>query len=315
MRTGSTRYPHRLLGICLLAVSLYWTGTASAASQPSAYTEKGADTCLDCHEEAAVTGIFRTAHGRPSDARSPFGHGQLQCEACHGPGDSHANGKGKARPSVIRFGKKSDTPKAVQNEQCLTCHTKNAAHWGANAHAGNQVACADCHTLHQPKDAVRDVRTQTMVCTSCHQARAADALKPSHHPLHEGKMGCTSCHSPHGSTAPSAMKGNTVTETCTTCHAENRGPFLWEHEPVSEDCSNCHDAHGSTQPSLLKTRPPFLCQQCHDVQGHPSVAYGPDGLPGGGGVQRGVFLQAGSCLNCHSKVHGSNHPSGSKLMR
>jgi len=22
-----------------------------------------------------------------------------------------------------------------------------------------------------------------------------------------------------------------------------------------------------------------------------------------------------NCLNCHSQVHGSNHPSGSKLMR
>jgi hypothetical protein len=24
---------------------------------------------------------------------------------------------------------------------------------------------------------------------------------------------------------------------------------------------------------------------------------------------------AGSCLNCHSQVHGSNHPSGSRLTR
>lgn len=306
---------YRALAPILVAFALWVYASAAVSASVGTYTEKGADTCLDCHEDSAVTGIFRTAHGRPTDAHAPFGHGQLQCEACHGPGDAHANGTGKSRPSVIRFGKKSQTSKEVQNEQCLTCHAKNAAHWGANAHAGNQVACGDCHTLHQPKDPVRDFRTQTLVCTSCHQARGADALKPSHHPLLEGKMGCSSCHAPHGSTAPSALKANTVTELCTTCHAENRGPFLWEHEPVAEDCSNCHDAHGATQPSLLKSRPPFLCQQCHDVQGHPSVSYGPDGLSGSGGVQRGVFLQAGSCLNCHSKVHGSNHPSGSKLMR
>jgi hypothetical protein len=66
---------------------------------------------------------------------------------------------------------------------------------------------------------------------------------------------------------------------------------------------------------MLKTRPPFLCQQCHEVQGHPAVGYTPDGLPGGSGTQSGAFLLAGSCTNCHSKVHGSNHPSGSKLMR
>jgi hypothetical protein len=51
------------------------------------------------------------------------------------------------------------------------------------------------------------------------------------------------------------------------------------------------------------------------VQGHPSTAYTPDRLPGGGGTPGGAFLVAGGCVNCHSQVHGSNHPSGSKLMR
>jgi hypothetical protein len=27
------------------------------------------------------------------------------------------------------------------------------------------------------------------------------------------------------------------------------------------------------------------------------------------------FLLGRSCLNCHSQVHGSNHPSGAKLHR
>ena len=57
-----------------------------------------------------------------------------------------------------------------------------------------------------------------------------------------------------------------------------------------------------------------VCQQCHTVAGHPSVAYNPSGLPGGGGGGS-AFLLAGSCTNCHSQVHGSNHPSGVKLMR
>ena len=52
-------------------------------------------------------------------------------------------------------------------------------------------------------------------------------------------MACTACHSPHGSTAPAQLVKNTVNETCTSCHAEYRGPFLWEHQPVTEDCGNC----------------------------------------------------------------------------
>ena len=35
----------------------------------------------------------------------------------------------------------------------------------------------------------------------------------------------------------------------------------------------------------------------------------------GGTAGGSVFLLAGGCTNCHSQVHGSNHPSGAKLMR
>src|SRR5450759_6032237 len=57
---------------------------------------------------------------------------------------------------------------------------------------------------------------------------------------------------------------NTVNETCYTCHAEKRGPFLFAHQPAVEDCTNCHTPHGSNITPLLKSRPPFMCQECHD---------------------------------------------------
>jgi len=74
--------------------------------------------------------------------------------------------------------------------------------------------------------------------------------------------------------------------------------------------------------------PPARLRQCGKIEeesaaavpamsfdgGHPSVARTPAGLPGGGGGGS-AFLLAGSCLNCHSQIHGSNHPSGVKLMR
>ncbi len=104
----------------------------------------------------------------------------------------------------------------------------------------------------------------------------------------------------------------TLNETCYTCHAEKRGPFLWEHAPVAENCTNCHTPHGSIHPTLLVKRAPLLCQQCHSQSGHPSVARTGAGLPGG---SPSGFLLAGACINCHSQVHGSNDPSGVKLMR
>jgi DmsE family decaheme c-type cytochrome len=159
---------------------------------------------------------------------------------------------------------------------------------------------------------MKDAIAQIGVCTTCHQSQRTDLSKPSHHPLLEGKMACTSCHTPHGSSAPAQLVRNTITETCTSCHTEMRGPFLWEHQPVAENCTNCHDPHGSAQNALLKIRTPFLCQTCHEGAGHPSIVNTPQGLPGG---TPSAYLLNGGCVSCHSQVHGSNHPSGRALMR
>jgi len=294
-------------------------GSASASapsatpSAPASYSAEGADTCLGCHNDPQILTLFRTKHAQPNDPRGPFGHGGLQCEACHGPGGSHVKAKGRKPAGIVDFGTNAIAPVSRQNAMCLGCHEKDAAHsWGASAHAANEVSCAACHQMHAAQDPVRQAATQPEICGRCHNAQQAGLVKPSHHPLHEGKMSCTSCHSPHGSPASASLVRNTVNETCTSCHAEYRGPFLWEHQPVTEDCSNCHDPHGSTQPALLKARAPFLCQQCHEAQGHPSVPMTPQGLPGG---SPSPYLLAGACLNCHSQIHGSNHPSGRALMR
>ena len=77
------------------------------------------------------------------------------------------------------------------------------------------------------------------------------------------KMACSDCHNPHGSTGPTLLVKNSVNETCYTCHAEKRGPFLWEHAPVVDNCTNCHTPHGSANAPLLKARAPWLCQDCH----------------------------------------------------
>jgi DmsE family decaheme c-type cytochrome len=243
------------------AATLLLAGTAASSSVvvasaaptavpggQGAYSEKGADTCLGCHGDPAVTVIFQGRHAQPGDPRTPFGHGGLQCEACHGPGGAHVHAGGKPLSGIVDFGKHALASVPKQNSMCLGCHEQNAAHdWASGPHAASNLACADCHTLHVAKDPVFVPATQIEVCASCHQAEHSDLFKPSHHPLREGKMACTSCHVPHGSTAPAQLVKNTVNETCTSCHAEFRGPFLWEHQPVSEDCSTCHDAHGSTQ--------------------------------------------------------------------
>ena len=104
---------------------------------------------------------------------------------------------------------------------------------------------------------------------------------------------------------------STINETCYQCHAEKRGPFLWEHPPARENCLNCHQPHGSSHPALLNTRGHLLCQQCHMAGFHPSTAYTGVNAPD---VSE-YHIQSRNCLNCHTEVHGSNHPSGPRFTR
>ena len=127
-------------------------------------------------------------------------------------------------------------------------------------------------------------------------------------------MTCTNCHNPHGSMAEHMLAQPTLNETCYQCHADKRGPFLWEHPPARENCALCHTPHGSNHPGMLAQRTPLLCQQCHIASFHPSTAYaGPD--PKATPPRLDIHLVGKACLNCHSEVHGSNHPSGNFFIR
>jgi DmsE family decaheme c-type cytochrome len=166
---------------------------------------------------------------------------------------------------------------------------------------------------------VLDKQTQTEVCFACHKDQRSQSNQFSHHPIGEGKVVCSDCHNPHGSPGPKLLKKNTVNETCFTCHAEKRGPFLWEHQPVAEDCTNCHTPHGSNITPLLKSRPPFLCQSCHNGPHSSKTPMGKNvggyqnGLPPGLNANTSAVGRA--CLNCHSVIHGSNHPAGAFFHR
>jgi DmsE family decaheme c-type cytochrome len=300
----------------LLLLSLPTTTIAqSTGDEGAAYSRKGADTCLACHEDAVTLAIFKTPHAVPSDSRTPFGHGQLQCESCHGPGEAHSGRvrRGEERPPLITFESDDATPIETRNGMCINCHSGDVGiGWHSGPHGADAVACTDCHQSHAAVDPVTQVATQAKVCADCHQLQRNEMLKAFSHPLFEEKMNCTSCHGMHDDFVATELARATVNDTCFQCHADKRGPFLWEHAPVSEDCGDCHSPHGSNHPGMLTQRAPLLCQSCHSQSGHPAVAYDTAGLATNVPSQ---FLLGQGCLNCHSQVHGSNHPSGSKLMR
>ena len=327
------RVPAALFASVLLLSGTMLAGAANLAHDEFVakllegdYSRRGADSCLGCHDEDAqfpTLDVFKTAHGHPAVAGSPFDitdHATLpaglQCEACHGPAGDHARSilpEGVAREPMINFGDRGNASAAVQNDLCLACHANyERAHWTGSAHEDAGLACADCHIIHNEADAVRTRDGQAEACARCHRGVAADALKLSSHPMRGGQLLCRDCHNPHGGVGDALARGATVNDTCLGCHAELRGPFLWEHAPVVEDCGICHVPHGSNQPALLVRRAPQLCQGCHSSVGHRSLARTPEDLASG---RASEFLLANACLNCHFAVHGSNHPSGNLFRR
>ena len=327
-------FPARLLLAVLLLLSAAGLTRATDDAQPDLerkleegdYSRRGADTCIACHDEEGpfpTLEVFRTVHGHPAVPGSPFEMRSaatppagLQCEACHGPIGQHGRPilpEGALREPVLNFGLGGNAGPELQNGLCLTCHANyERAHWTGSAHEEAGLACADCHRIHAATDPVRTKTAQAQVCTSCHRHVAADALKRSSHPMRENQLICRDCHDPHGSAGEALTVDATTNDTCLRCHAELRGPFLWEHPPAVEDCAICHAPHGSNQPALLVRRAPQLCQGCHSSAGHRSIPQVAAQLPPGPASE---FLIAQACLNCHTEVHGSNHPSGGYLRR
>jgi len=299
---------------------------AQGADEQKDLVLRGDARCTRCHDEGddfPVLAIGQTRHGVKADGRTP------SCTSCHGESDRHVNKPSDANerplPDVVFRGKHKSVADS-QNHQCLACHeTGKRLHWAGSKHQTEDLACTNCHAVHAPQDKVLAKATQPEVCFNCHKTERGQVNRISHHPVMEGKVVCSDCHNPHGSTGPKLLVKDSVNDTCYTCHAEKRGPFLWEHAPVTDDCTNCHTPHGSTNSPLLKARAPWLCQECHSGD-HAKNIYSGANLPGGNVVtingQQGLAnqsppaqLNARACMNCHVLVHGSNHPAGAKFQR
>jgi len=289
-------------------------GTAAAAMD-----EAASKVCLKCHEED-LEKYAKSAHAVAADARAPT------CVSCHGPSQTHAAKKGRA-PVDRSFKGENAVAAAEASESCMSCHQKGVkqALWAGSAHPQADVACSGCHKVHVNNDRALAKATQAEVCYACHKDQRIKANLPSRHPVPEGKMTCTDCHNPHGSAGPKLVRRDSVNDTCFTCHAEKRGPFVHQHQPVTEDCGICHNPHGSAIGGMLKARAPLLCNQCHTphIAGGVGAVGGQRGVfppPGPGqsgpavnGLSSGIntvnIWQGRSCMNCHTQVHGSNNPS------
>ncbi len=281
----------------------------------------GPQICQQCHFDRFES-YENSPHGLVRDPRTPGA--KLACETCHGAGGNHvAGGGGRGVGGMRTFNPDQMKPEAI-SEVCLTCHSRGIiAMWPGSMHESRELSCINCHNVHGGNEKLWREETQQQVCTQCHRQIRAQLMRPSHHPIREGKLVCTDCHNPHGTTSERLLSATTINDKCYECHAEKRGPFVWDHPPVRENCLNCHEAHGANHEPLLRVKKPFLCQRCHNALGHPSTVFGLTEDEAEAGLspyqlRRGLpasQLYNRGCTNCHVNIHGSNHPSGKLFHR
>lgn len=219
----------------------------------------------------------------------------------------------------------------VGDETCKTCHQQQHQYFNLSEHAGVSLLMEDecggkiyvesCETCHGPGslhvqgggDKSQIVRANPETCFACHIDIKGKFSLQYHHPVPEGRMVCSDCHNLHGNDVHTNIQAiGQVTlqdkdEICFKCHKAQRGPFAFEHEALRDGCTICHDPHGSIVDRLLVAGPTTLCLSCHfepDLNSQCRF----------GGVNHGNFPNGTgvtSCLDCHTRVHGSNNANTS----
>lgn len=270
-------------------------GQQPAPTSPKAAADStdfvGQETCATCHADV-VKKFGNNPHSRLALEHAGKG---VTCESCHGPGKAHVEGGGDVT-KIKNIGKLGT--KEI-DATCLGCHAGAHPNFDRSPHAKSGVSCLGCHGVHDSQTPEKLLKAeQPKLCFQCHSDQKAAFDMPFHHPVNEGAVSCSDCHDPHGTFNKANLKSTADQNAiCTKCHAETRGPFVYEHAAVkAEGCVGCHTPHGSQNARLLNM-PSIntLCNTCHS----PVSAGTVHGMGVGSSDQQ-------PCTGCHTFIHGSN---------
>jgi len=274
------------------------TQAGSATASPEASKYVGSDTCKTCHEEI-YNAWAKTPHWKTSYLKASGGGPEHSgCESCHGPGADHVEGGGDK--SKI-FNPAKHSAKEV-DAKCLTCHAGAHPNFDRSPHAKANVGCISCHSVHPSKEGKEEEKllkvSQPGLCFQCHSDTKPAFSMPFHHKVNEGLITGIDCHDVHGNFGANSVKSTADQNMiCTRCHAETRGPFVYDHTAVkTEGCVGCHTPHGSQNARLLNMPAiNVLCNQCHSGVAANTVH----------GMNAGSS-ETITCTDCHTYIHGSN---------
>ncbi|MEO8130537.1 MAG: tetratricopeptide repeat protein, partial [Bryobacteraceae bacterium] len=172
------------------------------------------DSCLFCH------------NGYPSKTNGGLAQG-IDCQRCHGPGESHVSRKGP----IVNPAKLSAERRL---EVCLQCHLESASRTLPDAiRRFDRTAFS-----YRPGEPLSDFILYFQFTNSPAEDRitvngsAYGMMKSQCYLRSSGRLSCTTCHDPH--LQPSASQGaERYTQACRNCHPST-------HETTRRDCAGCH---------------------------------------------------------------------------
>ena len=239
MKDMLKRIPEQIKRLAVvIAVIITGVVTVRYFILPSALTDWRFHRQSTVERETAKNIVFAGAticgncHGDKAEKKKAGYHKTVNCEACHGPAQSHIENPAN-KPAMPRG-----------RDFCVFCHAYDQSRPTGfpqiNPVLHNPLkACITCHNPHDP------VPSQTpRECSACH-AQIASIKTVSPHAL----IGCTSCHN--------------VPEK----HKVSPRSVLPTKPDTREFCGKCHGKESDRKDALkidLATHGErFLCWECH----------------------------------------------------
>ena len=195
-------------------------------------------TCYSCHT-VSTNGNGPATPKRGWDVVKDSAYHDVQCESCHGPGNTHVKGPNRTNWPLARLGMAGKGVPAVgaaaTNSTCAACHSGAHApfadEWGKSAHSGvvteasgpvaNNASCAPCH------DGKKTLVAWGIITNYIEKDSAG--VYP---------VTCTVCHDPHAKNNPKQLRFS-----------------ITEREPSANLCMKCHDRRATLSVGTTRLTP------------------------------------------------------------
>jgi predicted CXXCH cytochrome family protein len=224
-------------GNCHVLKQQSWSQTGHAKAWADLQASGHANaSCDKCHTTNGQTNIAQDSAGFFSASASSQKYFlDVQCEACHGPGQAHVTTPDETQP--IAYFVSRDSTKGVGCGECHYGPPHNPFYedWSRGAH-GIIEAPAISHG--EP-------------CVQCHEGKTVEQrfggsdVYVEYSDANAYPIGCTSCHAPHGTDNTHELREpitvRDTTNLCIRCHQRNAVP----------DTSNTRGPHSPQGPTFL----------------------------------------------------------------